>query len=116
MMVVFVMLHLLHPLSQSLQLQSQAGNLLVSPLPGIHLPLLSPALLHCDGLVRLDLVVITKQHLEWSLILESWIYVKDCLSKGNLEPEPVDDLQATDEREAGEEAHHAAHPGDLVRQ
>ena len=34
----------------------------------------------------------------------------------NLEPEPVDDLQATDEGEAGEEAHHAAHPGDLIRE
>ena len=46
-------------------------------------------------------------------MIESWIYT--CLLEGNLEPEPVDDLQATDEREAGEEAHHAAHPGDLVR-
>ena len=62
MMMVFVMLHLINPLCQPLQLLSQAGHLhlLVSPLPVIHLSLL----LHCDGLVRLNLVVITKQHLE----------------------------------------------------
>ena len=34
----------------------------------------------------------------------------------DLEPEPVEDLYARDDGEAGEEAHHAAHPGDLVRQ
>ena len=34
----------------------------------------------------------------------------------NLEPEPVEDLYAGDDGEASEEAHHAAHPGDLVRQ
>lgn len=62
-MVVFVMLHLLHPLCQSLQLQSQGGHLLLL-VSIIHLPLLPPALLYCDGLVRLNLVVITKQHLE----------------------------------------------------
>ena len=33
----------------------------------------------------------------------------------DLEPEPVEDLNAGDDREAREEAHHAAHPGDLVR-
>ena len=33
----------------------------------------------------------------------------------DLEPEPVEDLYAGDDGEAGEEAHHAAHPGDLVR-
>ena len=33
----------------------------------------------------------------------------------DLEPEPVEDLNARDDGEAGEEAHHAAHPGDLVR-
>ena len=33
----------------------------------------------------------------------------------DLEPEPVEDLYARDDGEASEEAHHAAHPGDLVR-
>ena len=33
-----------------------------------------------------------------------------------LEPEPVEDLEGADDGEAGEEAHHAAHPGDLVRE
>ena len=37
-------------------------------------------------------------------------------SKTNLEPEPVEDLDAADEREASKEPHHAAHPGDFVRE
>ena len=36
--------------------------------------------------------------------------------KSHLEPEPVEDLYPGDDGEASEEAHHAAHPGDLVRQ
>ena len=36
--------------------------------------------------------------------------------ESHLEPEPVEDLYPGDDREAGEEAHHAAHPGDLVRE
>ena len=38
------------------------------------------------------------------------------METSNLEPEPVEDLKTTDEREPGEEPHHAAHPGDLVRE
>ncbi len=37
------------------------------------------------------------------------------MSCSNLEPEPVKDLNTGDDGEAGEEAHHAAHPGDLIR-
>ena len=36
--------------------------------------------------------------------------------KSHLEPEPVEDLYPGDDGEASEEAHHAAHPGDLVRE
>ena len=36
--------------------------------------------------------------------------------ESHLEPEPVEDLYSGDDGEASEEAHHAAHPGDLVRQ
>ena len=36
--------------------------------------------------------------------------------ESHLEPEPVEDLYPGDDREASEEAHHAAHPGDLVRE
>ena len=38
------------------------------------------------------------------------------METSNFEPEPVEDLKTTDEREPGEEPHHAAHPGDLVRE
>ena len=36
--------------------------------------------------------------------------------KSHLEPEPVEDLNPGDDGKASEEAHHAAHPGDLVRE
>ena len=64
MMVLFMVLHPLDPVCQPLQLLSEAGQLpLLVPLPLLSLP---PAVLHCDGLVWLHLVVIlvTKQHLE----------------------------------------------------
>ena len=72
-MVVFVVLNLLHPLCQSLQLLSQAGQLplLVPHLPVITLLLLPPALLHRDGVVRHHVVVfVTKQHLECKIKLK----------------------------------------------
>ena len=43
------------------------------------------------------------------------LILKSSLLLSNLEPEPVEDLNAGDDGEASEEAHHAAHPGDLVR-
>ena len=36
--------------------------------------------------------------------------------ESHLEPEPIEDLYPGDDGEASEEAHHAAHPGDLVRE
>ena len=38
------------------------------------------------------------------------------LVKHNFEPEPVEDLNPTDDREPGEEAEHATNPADLVRE
>ena len=64
MMVLFVVLHPLHPVCQPLQLLSEAGQLpLLVPLPLLSLP---PAVLHCDGLVwlYLDIILVTKQHLK----------------------------------------------------
>ena len=81
MVVMFVMLHLLHPLCQPLQLLSHARHLLllVPLVPVILLPLLilSPALLHFDGVVRLHLIVIlvTKQHLEYEI--DIYIYMSN---------------------------------------
>ena len=83
MVMMFVVLNLLHPLCQSLQLlsqasilMSQAGHLLLI-VPVISLPLLilSPALLHFDGVVWLHLgvILVTKQHLE----CEIYIYVSN---------------------------------------
>ena len=61
-MVVFVVLDLLHPLSQSLQLLLQAVDP-VHPVAINHLPL---ALLHCDSVVWLNLIVtlVMKQDLK----------------------------------------------------
>ena len=118
MMMVFVELHLLHPVCQSLQLLPEAAQL---PLLVPHLPLLSlpPGVLYCDGLVWLHLVVIlvTKQHLKSKINM--YIPPKLRLNFAGisyLEPEPIDYFEATYEGEASEEAHHAAHPGDLIRE
>ena len=65
-MVVFVLLNLLHPLSQPLHLLLQAVHLPLHdrPLSVLHLPLLPHDLLHCYGV---DNLIVMKQDLECAL-------------------------------------------------